>query len=101
MSFDLVIEAEAEKEFKEAVDWYDAKRPGAGQRLARDVRNLLRKVSENPTRYRLVGRSTRTARVPNWEYSVYFVVTERPAKVVVTAVFHPKRNPDDLRRRLE
>jgi len=101
MSFDLIIEAEAENEFKEAVNWYDAKKPGVGQRLARDVRNLLRKVAENPTRYRLISRWTRTARVPNWEYSVYFVVTERPAKVRVIAVFHAKRNPEDLRRRLE
>jgi plasmid stabilization system protein ParE len=100
MIFDLAIEAEAEKEFKEAVAWYDAKKPGVGQRLARDVRDLLRKVSENPNRYRLVGRRTRTARVPDWEYSVYFVVKE-PAKVVVTAIFHAKRNPEDLRRRLE
>jgi len=100
MTFDLAIEAEAETEYKDAVAWYDDKKPGVGQRLARDVRNLLRKVCENPTRYRLVGRCTRVARVPNWDYSVYFVVKE-PAKVLVTAIFHAKRNPEDLRRRLQ
>lgn len=51
----VVIEAEAEKELKEAADWYNEQKPGLGRRFARDVRALMRKAAENPSRFRLVS----------------------------------------------
>ena len=98
----VVIEAEAEKELKEAADWYNAQKPGLGLRFARDVFALMHKAAENPSRFRLVSRLTRQARLPKWHYySIYFTVRESPPEIVVVAVFHAKRNPEDLRGRLK
>jgi plasmid stabilization system protein ParE len=98
----VVIEAEAEKELKEAADWYNEQKPGLGRRFARDVRALMRKAAENPSRFRLVSRLTRQARLPRWHYyAVYFTVCDSPAQIIVVAVFHAKRNPGDLRQRLK
>lgn len=81
MTHRVVIEAEAEKELKEA---------------------LMRRAAENPSRFRLVSRLTRQARLPKWHYySVYFTVSDSPAQIVVVAVFHAKRNPEKLRERLK
>jgi plasmid stabilization system protein ParE len=98
----VVIEAEAEKELKEAADWYNAQKWGLGRRFARDVHALMRRAAENPSRFRLVSRLTRQARLPKWHYySVYFTVSDSPAQVTVVAVFHAKRNPQELRERLK
>jgi len=57
----VVIEAEAEQELNEAADWYNAQKPGLGKRFAREVRALMRKAAEQPSRFRLVSRLTRRA----------------------------------------
>jgi plasmid stabilization system protein ParE len=98
----VVIDGEAERELNEAVDWYNARKAGLGGRFARDVRAIMRKAAENPSRFRLVSRLTRQARLPDWPYyAVYFTVQNSPPLIIVVAVFHAKRNPEDLRGRLE
>jgi len=48
MTFCVLIEEEAEREFAEAVDYYDEREPGLGQKFARDVRDVFKTVCENP-----------------------------------------------------
>jgi plasmid stabilization system protein ParE len=75
MSFQVIIEAEAEQEFVETVDFYDRRQPGLGQRFARDLRAFFRIVCKTPERFRLVSRLTHKARLPKpWPYSVFFVI---------------------------
>jgi plasmid stabilization system protein ParE len=63
MTYEIVIEAEAEKELNEARDWYNNRKPGLGQRLAREFRQLLRVAAQNPERYRRVSRLPRVVRL--------------------------------------
>ena len=101
MTAEVIIAPEAERELNEAINWYDERKPGVGQRLGRDVRAIMRKAAATPERFRLVSRLTRQARVPDWEYSIYFTVRNEPPRIIIVAVFHAKRNPADLSRRLE
>lgn len=64
MTFRVVIEAEAEREFAEAVNFYDKRKPGLGQRFAREVRGAFRIVCENPERFPFASRLTRKAKMP-------------------------------------
>ena len=98
----VIIDAEAERELNEAANWYNARKPGLGGTFAQDVRDLLLKAAENPVRFRLVSQLTRQARLPKWPYySIYFTVQESSPQLIVVAVFHAKRNPAELRRRLK
>jgi plasmid stabilization system protein ParE len=97
MSFRVVIEAEAEWELAEAVAYYDGGRPGMGQEFVRDV---FRRVCENPERYPRHRRLTRKAKVLDWPYSVYFAIKVETREVVIITVWHGSRNPAELRRRL-
>jgi plasmid stabilization system protein ParE len=64
MTYRVVIEQEAQQEFVEAVDFYDKRQPGLGQRFARDLQAFFRIVSQNPERFRPVSRLIRKARLP-------------------------------------
>ena len=101
MSFQVVIEEEAEQEFIEAVNFYDGRQPGLGQRFAHDLRAFFKVVCKNPDRFRLVSRLTRQARLPKpWPYSVFFVIKREPSEVIISTIWHHSRNPAELRRRL-
>ena len=101
MTFRTVIDEEAEKEFAEAVDFYDGRKPGLGQRFARDVRDVFRKACKTPERFRLVTHLTRKVTVRGWPYSVYYCIKAETAELVISAVWHASRDPDKLRRRLK
>lgn len=100
MTFRVVIEEEAEREFAEAVSFYDEREPGLGQRFARDVRDVFGEAGKNPKRFPLASRLTRKARVLDWPYSIYFAIRAETSELVISTVWHGSRNPSKLRRRL-
>jgi len=101
MTWRVVIEEEAEREFAEAVAFYDNRTPGLGQRFAAEVRAAFRKVCENPERFAAASRLTQKAKLLKWPYSIYFAVKPQAGEVVITTVWHGARNPAELRRRLK
>ena len=101
MTYRVVIADEAEREFAAAVDFYDKREPGLGQRFARDVRDLFREACKNPERFSRASRLTRKAKVLGWPYSVYFTVKEETSELVISTVWHGRRNPAELRQRLK
>ncbi len=101
MTFRTVIEGEAEKEFAEAVDFYNGREPGLGQRFARDVRDVFRRACKEPERFPRVTRLIRKAKVLDWPYSVYFSISVETSELVISTVWHGSRNPAELRRRLK
>jgi len=87
MTFRVVIEEEAEGEFAEAVGFYDKRKPGLGQRFARELRAFFKTVCENPDRYPFASRLTRKARLPKpWPYSVYFAIKPQSSEIVISTI---------------
>jgi plasmid stabilization system protein ParE len=102
VTFRVIIEEEAEREFAEAVDFYDRRKPGLGQRFARELQAFFKTVSQEAARFARVSRLTRKARLPKpWPYSVYFVIKPQASEIVISTIWHDSRNPAKLRRRLK
>ena len=101
MSFWIVIEEEAEREFAEAVAFYDEREPGVGQRFAQELRAFFGLVCEDPERFPLSSRLTRKAKLPKpWPYAAYFSINRKTAEVVIITIWHGARNPGELKHRL-
>ena len=102
MNFRVVIEEEAEREFAEAVAFYEERKKGLGQRFARDVYDAFQKVCEDPKRFPPASRLTRKAKIPPpWPYSIYYAIKAETREIVISTVWHGARNPADLKRRLK
>ena len=102
MSFQVVIEEEAEQEFAEAAEFYDGREPGVGQRFAKELQAFFRKVCQGPERFPFASRLTQKAKMPEpWPYSVFFVVKRQTSEVIISTIWHGSRNPAELRRRLK
>lgn len=96
----VITEPEAEREWNEAVDYYDQREPGVGVRFNAVVRSYLKALAARPERFPLVARLARKAKIKDWPYSIFFVVDDVRRQIKVVAVWHGRRNPADLRRRL-
>ena len=96
----VVVEPEARREWNEAVDWYEARGAGLGLRFNAAVWEVINSLRTQPERFRCSGRLTQKAKVQGWPYSVFFVVNNPEQQVKIVAVWHGKRNPAELRRRV-
>jgi plasmid stabilization system protein ParE len=102
MSFRVVIEEEAEREFAEAVVFYDEREPGVGQRFAKELQSFFKTVCQDPERFPFASRLTQKAKMPEpWPYSVFFVVKRQTSEVIISTIWHGSRNPVELLRRLK
>ncbi|MBA4148059.1 MAG: type II toxin-antitoxin system RelE/ParE family toxin [Verrucomicrobia bacterium] len=100
MIFKVTTEVEAERDWSEAVDWYEQRESGIGSRLNTEVHSVLQTLARQPGRFPLVGRMTRRIRISGWPYSVFFTINEEHREVKVIAIWHGARNPGELKRRL-
>ena len=87
----VTILDEAQAELREAIAYYEGKRPGLGFDFAREVEASIESVRCFPERWPLRGDATRRYLLQRFPYIiVYLFLTDR---VWVIAVAHCKRQP--------
>jgi plasmid stabilization system protein ParE len=102
MTFTVKVEADAERDWHEAVMFYDEREPGVSHRLNVAVRTILNSLAQQPERFPHATSRTHKAKVSQpWPYSVYFVINREHREVKVLAIWHGARNPAELRRRMK
>ena len=99
MRREIIFDIEARREFEEAVAWYDARQPGLGDRFEAEVDATFRRILQNPERFRLIGDTVRKAKVRIFPYNVYYQI--QAGFIGVVSVFHGRRHPAELLRRIK
>ena len=97
MSLPVVLRDEAQAEFDEAFDWYDAQRAGLGLEFMAEVQRVFNRIADNPSVHPVVFADVRKAVVRRFPVSVYY--RPHPNRVEVIAVFHSSRDPSTWQRR--
>jgi len=92
----LTFRPEARLEFDEAVDWYNTQ-AGLGAAFISAVNNTLDSLCSDPESYPKVHRDTRRISVPRYPYSIFF--RELQDDILILAVFHHSRNPEEWQAR--
>ncbi len=80
---------EAQKEFFEAVQWYEEISSHKGQDFSDEFFSVLRRISANPETYRKVTGEYR--RIPFERFPYYVIYKNRRKTIYIVAVFHSKR----------
>jgi len=88
----ISIRPEAEAEIERAHTWYEDRRPGLGQEFLLALDAVLLRAAETPDTFPLIARRTHRAVLRRFPYLVFFVVEQE--RLVVTALFHGHRDPE-------
>ena len=91
MSLPVVLRVEAQADFDEAFDWYEAQRAGLGTDFATAVQQVFDRISVNPLMHAEVFQNVRKALVQRFPYGVFYQV--EAGQILILAVFHAKRDP--------
>lgn len=82
----------AVREYREARDWYDARRPGLGRDFAAEVDRAVVRVGDHPERWTRFRDRFRWVRLRRFPYRLYYAVIDAET-VLVLAVAHTRRRP--------
>ncbi len=91
MSYQLTLRKEAELDVEEQFHHYERKREGLGYDFILCLEDAFAKLKRNPLIYRKVYKELRRIPVGRFPYRMFFLVQDR--KVIVTAVFHVRKDP--------
>lgn len=91
MNYVLVFRPKVRDELNEAYDWYESQQPGLGDEFLDCVDDIIKRICLMPESYAIVYRDIRRAVVKRFPYAVYYRIVS--SRVIVTAIFHGRRNP--------
>ena len=91
MTLSVVLRDEAQAEFDEAFDWYDARRVGLGFAFVAAVQEVFDRVAANPRIGRTVHADIRRGLVRRFPYCV--LDRTHADRIEVLSVFHTSRDP--------
>ena len=99
MTYILTLRSEAESDISSIFAYYEDIRVGLGHDFVLCVEAAMSKIKSNPLNYRVVLKPLRKVAVQRFPYRIFYFVQDY--NVIVTAVFHIRKDPDELDTRVQ
>lgn len=93
MIYAIKINDAAKLELNEAVIWYELQQKGLGSRFIIAFENHLTIIEKNPKLYAKKKKEYREVLIKPFPFLLVYRIEKEKSRVVITAVFHTKRNP--------
>ena len=93
MSYRYIYEPAALAEYKEAISWYLERSKNAADNFVKEVKERIIMICDDPLRYRSTYKNLRETSLKKYPYSIVYFVDEKKQLVIVSSVYHHKRNP--------
>lgn len=95
----LVLRPRAKADLREAMDWYEARKPGLGRSFFVSVEATLSSIRENPRIYpRVAPAVRRAATTDRFPFGIFYRIDGDTIRVI--AILHNARNPEHWKRRI-
>jgi plasmid stabilization system protein ParE len=89
----------AEKEFEEAVYYYNSQSEGLGFEFAVEVRRTIQRIMDYPKAWPKISKRTRRCRTNRFPYGLIYQI--RRDCILVVAIMHMHRKPESWQSRIE
>ena len=93
----VVLRRAAEKEFGDAIAWYEAGRAGLGREFRAAIEEYFQRIAGNPEWFPAVRGEVRRAVVRRFPFVIHFLIEKE--RLVILSIFHTSRQPEQLKYR--
>lgn len=93
MKFTIVYNPEFFNDIVSAVDWYNEKQPGLGDRFFESVKKQTARLSTSALHFAIKYDNIRCLCIEKFPFVVHYRVDEQSKIVKVEALFHAYRDP--------
>lgn len=92
MIFEIVIEPRAILDIQSAIDYYESKQIGLGERFYEIIDEYLKILSNNPF-FEIRYKDYRGLPIKNFPFIIFYFIDEKIKTVYVMSVFNTSLNP--------
>ena len=93
MKFKVEYNPDFYDDITQAVDWYNEKQAGLGDRLFRNIRKQTAKLPTTALHFAIKYDDIRCICIEKFPYLVHYRINEQTKTVKVEALFHTSRDP--------
>ena len=94
MKFTVEFNPDFFDDIAQAVDWYNKKQAGLGDRFFNGVKKQTAKLSTSALLFAIKYDDIRCVRIEKFPYLLHYRVIEETKTVKVEALFHTSRDPE-------
>lgn len=81
-------------EYKDAVVWYKERSITAAEKFVKEIKEKINLICDSPFRYPETFKHFRESSLKKYPYSIVYFIEDSKRLVIITSVFHQKRNPE-------
>ncbi len=93
MSYTFIYDPAALSEYKEAIAWFEERSELAAEKFIAEVAERITMICLDPLRHRKIYKDFRETSLKKYPYHIVYLFDENEQKVIITSVYHHKRNP--------
>lgn len=93
MNYKYVYDPIALREYTEAIAWYKIRSDKAAVNFVKEVAESIKMICDNPLRFKNPYKNFRETSLKKYPYSIVYFLEDRKRTVIISSVFHNKRNP--------
>jgi plasmid stabilization system protein ParE len=93
MSYQARYQSRAKKEFRDATEWYRDKSEMAADNFTKAINESLDTIEKQPDRFRKTYKNFRDILLKKYPYTIIYLVDEEHKLIIISSIFHQKRNP--------
>ena len=93
MNYSYQLHERAQQDYEEALQWYVQRSQRAAENFVVAVDNALALICEHPARWRNQYKHYYELGLKKYPYTVIYSIEEDKQLIVVSAIYHHKRNP--------
>lgn len=95
----IVVSAVASQHIDEVYTWYEEQQVGLGKRFLSGLTITFQRIQRTPAGYQIIYDPHRRVIMSKFPYGVFY--EEQEAQIVISAVLHTSRNPEDWQNLLQ
>lgn len=93
MAYQISFRKRAAAEYMESIVWYKERSEQATENFIKAVNSKLDEIESKPDSFRKSYKQFHEARVKKFPFSIVYFIDEEKKLIVITGIFHQKRNP--------
>ena len=94
MAFTYVLRPQAQNEYEDSLLWYLERSISTAENFIDQLENTFELLCENPFLGKCTYRNFYELKIKKFPFNVVYFVEEDNNQIVVTSIFHDKRNPE-------
>ncbi len=100
MNYQYILHKAAQQDYEEALQWYMERSEQAAAKFVLAIDSILLLICNYPTRWRNEYKHYNELGVKKYPYTIIYSIEKEKQLIVISAIYHQKRNPKKKYRKI-